>query len=217
MRDVGTQRRPINARNTKWAVAIAALLAKKGVKPNHISVLSILFACLAGGCLLFSSHSSISRPVLFFLSAVFIQCRLLCNLFDGMVAIEGGFKTKSGAIYNDLPDRIADPLILISAGYAVTGFESGVLFGWLAGLLSVMTAYIRFLGAASGATEYFVGPMAKQHRMAVITAALIGAMFAERWAYHEHILFGALILVCAGCVITIARRTVKIIRELETE
>ena len=51
-------------------------------------------------------------------AAVLIQFRLLCNLFDGMVAVEGGLGTPSGILFNDFPDRIADPLILICAGYA---------------------------------------------------------------------------------------------------
>ncbi len=34
---------------------------------------------------------------------------LLANLFDGMVAVEGGLGTPSGILFNDFPDRIADP------------------------------------------------------------------------------------------------------------
>ena len=59
-----------------------------------------------------------------------IQCRLLCNLFDGMVAVEGGKKTNSGELFNDIPDRIADPLILVSAGYAVHMVAYGAELGW---------------------------------------------------------------------------------------
>lgn len=210
-------RRPINARDTKWAAYVAAFLAKRGIKPNQISLLSILFAGLAGGCLLWSPHVLKFKTVLFLLSALCIQCRLLCNLFDGMVAIEGGFKTKSGAVFNDLPDRIADPIILVSAGYAVTTFAAGVIVGWLAGLLSVLTAYVRFLGVAAGTTEFFIGPMAKQHRMAVMTASLIGASIAALWAYHEQIILSGLIVVCIGCCLTVFRRVKKIIDELEAE
>jgi len=41
----------------------------------------------------------------------------VCNLLDGMVAIEGGLKTPAGELFNDVPDRISDPLILVGAGY----------------------------------------------------------------------------------------------------
>lgn len=44
-----------------------------------------------------------------------IQLRLLCNLFDGMVAIEGGKKSDVGSLYNEFPDRIADSLLIVAA------------------------------------------------------------------------------------------------------
>ena len=93
--------------------------------------------------------------------------------FDGMVAIEGGFQTKSGEIFNDFPDRVSDPIILICAGYAIQTVPGGVELGWLAGILAVMTAYTRTLAGASGAPQRFLGPMAKQHRMALLSAALV--------------------------------------------
>ena len=74
------------------------------------------------------------------LAAVFIQCRLLCNLFDGMVAVEGGKGTPSGELFNDIPDRIADPLILIAAGYATTVVPWAAPLGWAAGLGAVFGA-----------------------------------------------------------------------------
>src|SRR4051794_31389569 len=112
-------RRPISARNSKWATAIARLLATIGLRPNHISVLSVVFAGCSGACFIVSStcHSVPARVALLLGAAIFIQLRLLCNLFDGMVAVEGGFRTKSGEVFNDFPDRLADPLILVSAGY----------------------------------------------------------------------------------------------------
>ncbi len=209
---MGASRRPINARQTKWAGRIANALAAKGIRPNQISIASIFFACAAGLSLAGSIPSAAPlKSLCFVLATLFIQGRLLCNLFDGMVAVEGGFKTRSGAIYNDLPDRIADPLILIAMGYAA----GTATLGWLAGLLAVITAYTRFLGVAAGATEYFIGPMAKQHRMAVCSASLVAAAVFP--GQHAFTLSGALLLICGGCAATVIRRTRRIIRELETE
>ena len=39
------------------------------------------------------------------LAALGIQLRLLCNMLDGMVAVEHGRATPVGALYNDVPDR----------------------------------------------------------------------------------------------------------------
>lgn len=70
------------------------------------------FATLTAVCLLgISRAAGVALWSLPILAAVFIQCRLLCNLFDGMVAVEGGKSTPSGELFNDIPDRVADPLI----------------------------------------------------------------------------------------------------------
>ena len=132
-----------------------------------------------------------------------------------MVAIEGGLKTKSGEIFNDLPDRIADPIILVCAGYAIRGMPCGIELGWAAGLLAVLTAYTRVLGGCAGASQHFCGPMAKQHRMAAITAALIGAAVGVSWGWHERVIALALAAIVVGCVVTVVRRTVIAVRELE--
>ncbi len=41
----------------------------------------------------------------------------------------------------------------------------------------MLTAYIRVLGGALGTPQYFTGPMAKQHRMFVITLGALLAAF----------------------------------------
>jgi phosphatidylglycerophosphate synthase len=68
--------------------------------------------------------------MLMILSICGIQLRLLCNLLDGMVAIEGGFKTKTGEIFNELPDRLSDALILIGAAYSVPTVAATHDLGW---------------------------------------------------------------------------------------
>lgn len=212
-------RRPISARNTKWASVIARGLANLGLRPNHISVLSVLFAACSGACFIGSPivQTAAGKIWLLIAAALFIQLRLLCNLFDGMVAVEGGFRTKSGEVFNDFPDRIADPLILVSVGYASSGFLFGSELGWLAGLLAVMTAYVRVLGGSCGTKQDFRGPMAKQHRMAVITIASVLAALEVFFHWPSRILPLALILIVVGCVVTVIRRAHKIIVELESK
>ena len=119
----GILRRPIQARNTKWAAAIARWLIHIGLRPNQISMLSFLFGALAGICLFLSGQwsSNLISVLLLVCTAALIQLRLLCNLFDGMVAVEGGFKTKSGEIFNELPDRFSDVFVLLGGGYSIPG------------------------------------------------------------------------------------------------
>lgn len=211
-------RRPIKARDTRWAGAVAAFLARAGVKPNTISVFSAIFAGAAGSCLALTPQvGAISAVLLFVGAALGVQLRLLCNLFDGMVAVEGGFRTKSGEVFNELPDRFADAFILIGCAYAVPTIPCGLVFGWSAAVLAVITAYVRTLGAAAGAGQCFFGPMAKQHRMAVVTVASLAAGVAVFWGAEEIILFLALGVLVAGMLITILRRTCWVVRTLEAK
>ena len=215
--DTATSRRPLKSRDTGWARAFAAWLARKRVTPNSISVASIFFSAGAAVALYFSGQESSYYRVLLLAGAVIgIQSRLLSNLLDGMVAVEGGLKTKSGEVFNDLPDRIADSLILVATGYAVRGLPYGPLLGWCAALLAVFTAYVRMLGGAAGLPQSFIGPMAKQQRMAVMTVACLLSVFETRFVRVGTILWITLMVVNAGCVVTIVRRTVKIVRELES-
>jgi phosphatidylglycerophosphate synthase len=155
---------------------------------------------------------------LLLVAAVGIQLRLLCNMLDGMVAVEGGMQTKSGEIFNDLPDRISDALILVPAGYAVPDLPHGPLLGWCAALLAIFTAYVRLLGGTAGLAQSFIGPMAKPHRMAVLTAACLLSVIELKLLLLPRgtLLWIALVLINVGCVVTIWRRTTRILRGLES-
>jgi phosphatidylglycerophosphate synthase len=215
---VANPRREVKARGTLWARRAAAGLSKMGMRPNTISILSIAFAAAAGGLLILSGCRPFPQNTALLVgAAVLIQCRLLANLFDGMVAVEGGMGTPSGILFNDFPDRIADPLIFVCAGYAVQDMPCAVELGWLAGVLSVFTAYVRVLAGASGAKQKFLGPMAKQHRMALITVAILASAVAARWDHAGPIMVTALAVISGGCIITALRRLAQAVRELETK
>jgi phosphatidylglycerophosphate synthase len=210
-------RRPLKSRQTGWAKALAGLLLKWRVSPNAISIASVFFGAGAGGALYFSGQARPhQRMLLLALAAAGIQLRLISNLLDGMVAVEGGLKTKSGEVYNDLPDRVADSLILALAGYAVDTLPFGLALGWSAGLLAVFTAYVRMLGGSVGLKQSFIGPMAKQQRMAVLTAACVLSIVETRFVRAGTILWAALIVINFGCLVTIVRRTRRIAAELES-
>lgn len=210
-------RRPLKIRDAGLAKTIARWLSQRSITPNHISILSVLFAAFAGGALALLPHASPQgNAVAALLAATFIQCRLLCNLFDGMVAVEGGKSTPSGELFNDIPDRIADPIILVAAGYAVPMVAWGPAIGWSAGLLAVMTAYLRTLSVSAGAPADFRGPMAKQHRMAVMTFACV-ATAVEGFFWQRGLAFLiALVVINIGCLLTVALRAYRAYRFLES-
>lgn len=102
-------RRPIKARQTRWATSAARLLQQRGATPNGISVASSVCALLAAAAFYGALNCEITalRIILFLLAALIVQGRLICNLLDGMVAVEGGLRSPVGAVFNDLPDRVS--------------------------------------------------------------------------------------------------------------
>ncbi|MBP6562572.1 MAG: CDP-alcohol phosphatidyltransferase family protein [Neisseriaceae bacterium] len=211
-------RRPIKARGNRWASATAARLAQAGVLPNQISIASMGFALLAGFCFWvgLGYAQELGQRVLLVLGALCIQARLLCNLFDGMVAVEGGMKTPGGAVYNELPDRVADTLILLGLGYGLSAWPWAAHLGWAAALLAMATAYVRVLGGSCGLPQKFLGPMAKPQRMAVLTgAALIGACLPTLWA--QWLMLTALALIALGSAWTAWRRTEQVLEDVNEE
>ncbi len=210
-------RRPLKSRSSRWASAIAGVLIRAAVPPNLISLLSVLFAACAGASFLLVSRSDNfgAQALLYLAAAVCIQLRLLCNLMDGMVAVEGGFRSRSGEVYNEVPDRISDVVVLVSIGYALPQFRYARELAWSAALLAVLTAYIRLLGGSLHMPQDFSGPMAKPHRMAVVTIAALGSVAEAALHYRGNVLMAALVIVTVGSLVTFVRRTSHLIRWLE--
>jgi phosphatidylglycerophosphate synthase len=208
-------RRPIKARSAGWAQAIARHLAHAGITPNQVSLASVLVSLIGAGSLIYEAGVGASA-LPFVVAAVCIQLRLLANLLDGLIAIEGGRQTKIGELYNELPDRVADVALLAAAGYASQHGEWGAGLGWFASVLAVTTAYLRAVGARRGQPQDFCGPQAKPHRMFLLTLACIFAS-VEKWALMPaRVLFFFLILINLGTLLTCVRRTVRLARRMES-
>lgn len=202
---------------------MAAFLARRRFSPNLISILGMIAACVAGALLAFSGRplavgigaegANGAVRVALVVAAVLVQARLMANLLDGMVAVEGGMRSPVGDLYNEVPDRVSDTVILIGAGY---GAGAAPVLGYLGATLAMFVTYIRALGKASGFPSDFRGPMAKQERMFIVTVcALYVGLTPASWQPNFWpredgtalgVLGGGLIVIVLGCVATAARR-----------
>src|SRR6516225_7983535 len=127
-----------------------------------------------------------------------------------IVAVASGRASKLGELYNEVPDRISDAAVFIGAGFAWGG---NIALGYIATILAVFTAYVRAAGKIAGAPNEFCGPMAKQHRMFVITLiCLYSAVTPRSWQVisFNHSQMGlmtvGLAVIVVGSVITVFRR-----------
>jgi phosphatidylglycerophosphate synthase len=210
-------RRPIATRNRKWAQAATAWLAVRKVSPNAISIAGMC-ACIIAGIAL-GVTSIADYRILWLIAALGAQLRLTANMLDGMVAIASRRTSKTGELYNEVPDRISDAAVFIGAGFAWGG---NVTLGYIATILAIFTAYVRAAGKIAGAPNEFCGPMAKQHRMFVITLiSLYSAITPRSWqviTFNDSrigLMTLGLVVVILGCVITVVRRLGRIAHALK--
>ena len=175
-------------------------------------------ACIMGGIAL-GLTSVLDYRILWVVGALGAQLRLTANMLDGMVAIASARTSKTGELYNEVPDRISDAAVFIGAGYAWGG---DVTLGYIATILAIFTAYIRAAGKIAGAPNEFCGPMAKQHRMLVITIVCVYAAIAPRsWQiinlnnWQTGLMTLALLVIVVGSIVTVIRRVSRIVHALK--
>lgn len=203
-------RRPLAVRSNNIVQKIAVFLAQRDFpSPNQISILSMVFALL--GAIAYASvitHMGVEWKLI--IGAICVQLRLLCNLFDGMVAVEGGKSSPVGGLYNEVPDRVADTLFFLGFAYAV----DQLIWGFVLSLLAMATAYIRTLGGSLGLPQSFMGPMAKQHRMALLTGASILSAVEWWFSQTQYIMYISLAVLIIGTLVTCITRLMAIAKKL---
>lgn len=208
--------------------AAAVWLSARGVSPNAISVVGMVAGVVAGGALAGTGwicadgSSDVAVRLLALSAIVCVQLRLLCNLLDGLVAVEGGRKSAVGELYNEVPDRVSDTVTFVGAGFAIGGEPA---LGFVAAIVALLVAYVRAVGKGCGLAYDYCGPMAKQHRMAVLSAAGVVVVIAPGLGFSVPV-FGvdraigpigvALVVIIAGGLVTFVRRLVRLARRLRS-
>jgi len=214
----GTDRRAIPQRSTTWATKLADVMVSLRLTPNRISVWSLVFALIGAlgfiGSVLVTSDGA--RATWLLVAVVCIPLRLLFNMLDGMLAVEKGMHTPTGDLFNEVPDRLADLVLLAAAGYATAGtwaaggVDWGIVLGWSAAAAAILTAYVRTLGAANGVGNFFDGPMAKPTRMWVLVIAILISLTEPLFDARGLMLALGLAIILLGSSITVIVRLRRI-------
>lgn len=192
---------------------IAGWLVRRRASPDAISAAGMGCGLLAGGCFAATAAPD-AGPAPWLLGAALVQLRLAANLLDGMVAIGRGVASPLGELWNEVPDRVSDTAILLGLGVAA----GSVALGLAAALAAMATAYVRCAARAAGAPSDFRGPMAKQHRMALVTGLALFCGLAPGPWWPEAAGLGpvglALAAIAAFSLLTAARRLAAAARAL---
>lgn len=213
--EVIANRRPLKTRAAAWPHRVARALAQAGFSANAVSTLGLVFALVGAGALAATvgGAAPTTRLVWLLSAAVCIQLRLVCNLLDGLIAVENQRRSKIGELFNDVPDRAADVALLVAAG-AASGHTLGPALGWIAAVAAVGTAYVRMLGASLTGAHDFCGPFAKPQRMAVLTVACVGGAAEALVAGTAICLQVAIGVIAVGTLVTVIRRLRRLARSL---
>ena len=204
-------RRPLQTRKHAWARRLAAVLVKSGLTPNGMSVTGIFFAGAAGGLL----YACGEQPWALLIAAVCIQLRLLCNMLDGLMAVECKAGSATGSLFNEAPDRGEDALILVGAGYA----SGHPWLGWLAALLAANTAYIRVFGGSAGLAQDFSGWGSKPRRMFWMTVTCLAAAVCQGFEVRSawEVMLWGVAWTAALTAGTLCGRTLRIYNRLKAK
>ncbi|MBB6428654.1 CDP-alcohol phosphatidyltransferase family protein [Algisphaera agarilytica] len=221
-------RRPMPPR--EWAVMrwLTNLAIRLGLSANAVSVLSVVFASLGAAATVFTySAEGFAQRALWFIGAAGVELRAFCNLLDGMVAVETQTASPVGELYNEVPDRISDVLMLVGLGYAAGSTPE---LGWAAAAAAVFVAYVRAQAAVSGAGQDYGGLMSKPVRMQLVAVVCLFMAFSPEawqlpfWGPKEvgpkltwptwGVLQGVLWIVLIGCVVTSIGRLHRASRRL---
>jgi phosphatidylglycerophosphate synthase len=211
-----TDRRPLRLRQLDFWLPLALFLVRRGVSANDVSALGLIAGLASGAALAMTAqvNAEMQRQTFWLLAIAFILLRGLCNILDGVIAVEARQRTVTGGLWNEVPDRITDAATLIGAGYALGSYPS---LGWAAALSATLVSYLRVQCRLLGARMDYCGPMAKPTRMTVIAlAALWMAMVPTPVLGTGE--FGAMALALAivaiGGALTFVRRLRRAIRNL---
>ena len=132
--------------------------------------------------------------------------RTAFNALDGLVSRELKIASQFGEVLNELIDRIADAMILLSIALLP---ETDLLLGTLVIIVVLINSYLSILSKASGGSRQYGGIMGKADRMLYIGLAAIIAIFwkNEIWTY-------LLFLILIGTIITFIQRFYQTKKEL---
>ena len=132
----------------------------------------------------------------------------------GAIALGRGVASPVGELWNEVPDRVSDTAVLVGVGLAANDLALGLT----AALAALATAYVRTAARVAGAPADFGGPMAKQHRMALVTAlALWQGLAPTAWNPGGGLApWWALALIAVLSLLTVALRLARAARALRS-
>jgi phosphatidylglycerophosphate synthase len=172
------------------------------VHPDVITWMSFLFSIAAGVCLF---KANLRWPLL--LTPIFITLRCMCNLLDGMVAIERKMTSTRGEALQDMVDRFSDSCTLLGVAFSSFG---DLRLGIFAMTIMLISSHIGVLKKAVGGKREYGGILGKGDRFFLIGVASIAQYLWMDDVRGLHVLSIMLGVIILGGIVTIVQRSISI-------
>ena len=177
---------------------IAGGLARTGVTPNSLTMLSLVPAILSG---VFAAYGALGW------AAVFLLLSGVCDMLDGPLARSTGTVSRYGALLDSTVDRITDaaPLLGLTVFYATTG--------WMAVVpaFTLLAAYtVSYVRARCEGLKVQLPPlwMRRGDRMVLIAVALLAGLLSQSLTLIGIALTGILSALAAADALRVARHVI---------
>ncbi len=197
----------LRSRSHALTEPLAALATAAGASPNQISILSMIFALVAGGFY----YVSFSRAAYLYPAALFLLLNAVFDAVDGAVARKVGRAEARGDFLDHVIDRYADMAIL--SGIVFAGYVSeGV--GILAVMGVLLTSYLGTQAQALSLGRLYGGMMGRADRLVIILGATVATALFPSDLAGLSILGWAVVLITVASHATALQRIALIWRRL---
>ncbi|MCK5217002.1 MAG: CDP-alcohol phosphatidyltransferase family protein [Methanosarcinales archaeon] len=181
----------------------AAFLIRIGLTPNIVSVLSLVFAILAGVCYYFSYLYPIDKLIYLMCALVFVMLNSFTDGVDGVMARQNGMQSNKGDFLDHVIDRYADTIIICSIFFA--GYVH-----WMIGVVAItgvlITSYIGTQAQAVGIERDYGGIMGRADRLFFIFIATIVNIIYPHEIYGLEALGLVIVIIAITSHITAIQR-----------
>jgi archaetidylinositol phosphate synthase len=172
---------------------IGYFLARHGVEPNYVTILSLIFSITA------FTLVYLGEPVYWYM--VFLLLSGFMDVLDGSIARASGKVTVFGGFLDSTLDRFSDFFLIISLMYM--GIDPLLVLFIL--LFSFMTSYTRARAESLGVKMEGVGIIERAERLLfLLIIAILVYVGLGFWAYIVSVLFLILSLI------TVAQRIIHV-------
>ncbi|MGP8321747.1 MAG: archaetidylinositol phosphate synthase [Methanosarcinaceae archaeon] len=186
---------------------IARTFAKVGISPGAVSIISLIFAAIAGACFYYSN----GEPLLVLIAGIFVFMNSFLDAIDGAIARYLNIAGVKGDFLDHVIDRYSDVFIIC-----------GIFFGghvdWKIGVIAIvgvlLTSYLGTQAQALNIGRYYGGVMGRADRLILIMLASI-MYFAYPVCISGFSALGwVMIVIAIGSHITALQRIIHIWNKL---